>query len=431
MDLTYKNHFKFGYNDQWFNFRETPFDVWKVKYGRCEREPLDFRNECVETTKLINENTDLPINILFSGGVDSEVVVRSFIEAGIKVTCIICDMCGYNTHDIKYAISFCKQHNIPHKIIYLNIKKFWAEHLYDIAKRTDCVSPQFPAIMWMSDQVQGFNIIGVGECFLRQHYNWVMYEREKVASLYKHYILTNKQGAPGFFQYTPELMLSFLEHKRIKEITESDTYPVKPKIYQDMWPDIEMRKKYNGFEKIHDICEIYREKLHMMIPGADEIVKTEYSHLIRSLAPIVVEEISEDEIMKYQFLYKSNGTSLFNTPFKDRTVSSRYFSARIRGKLAGLTSYDVLDNGQLYQHGALTVEKFRNMGVNNTTWKYKMNEIRKFATDDTELIAVHPPWIEGACIMAEKLKRIRFKETDQRPDGSPVHTCKFKELIHE
>lgn len=431
MNLTYKDHFKFGYNDQWFNFRTSPKDVWKVTYGRCERDPLDFRDECIETAKLIRQNTDLPINILLSGGVDSEVIVRSFLDANIKVNCIIGDMCGYNQHDIEYAIDFCNEHDVSFDIVYLDIKKFWKESLHRISKETNCISPQFPAIMNISDQVAGYNIIGVGECFLRQHTTWQMYEREKVASLYKYYILNDKTGAPGFFQYTPELMLSFLEHKRIKEITSSDTYTVKPQIYKDMWPDIKIRKKYNGFEKIHDLCESYRNELIELNPNADSIVMTDYSQLINMLVPIDVEEISKDEIMKYQFLYKSNGVSLFDTPFKNQVVSSRYFSARVRGRLAGLTSYDVLENGQLYQHGALTVEKFRNMGVNNITWKYKMNEIAKFATYDTELIAVHPEWIEGAVIMANKLKRIGFKLAGHRPDGAPIHTCKFRELKHE
>ena len=86
--LTYKNHFKFGYNSDWYNLRQSEEDIWHIKYGRCERDPLDFRSECVNAAKLIRESTNLPIYVCFSGGVDSEIVVRSFMEANITTTCL-------------------------------------------------------------------------------------------------------------------------------------------------------------------------------------------------------------------------------------------------------------------------------------------------------------------------------------------------------
>ena len=39
---------------------------------------------------------------------------------------------------------------------------------------------------------------------------WYMHEREKIAAWYRHAMLTDRPAIPGYFQYTPEVMLSFL-----------------------------------------------------------------------------------------------------------------------------------------------------------------------------------------------------------------------------
>ena len=85
LELSQNNHFKFGYNGAWFNERSEDRDQWIVSYGRCSREPEDWRSECLETARLIQSSTSKPINVLFSGGIDSEVVLQSFMFAGISV----------------------------------------------------------------------------------------------------------------------------------------------------------------------------------------------------------------------------------------------------------------------------------------------------------------------------------------------------------
>src|SRR6202034_2708172 len=83
--LSHKNHFRFGYNGRWFVERRTPEDEWCVAYGRCERPVLHWRAECIATSRLIRHSTNYDLWVLFSGGIDSEVVLQSFLFAGIRV----------------------------------------------------------------------------------------------------------------------------------------------------------------------------------------------------------------------------------------------------------------------------------------------------------------------------------------------------------
>ncbi len=237
-NLTYKNHFKFGYNGEYFNLRKSPDDIWNVQYGRCKRESFDFRSECINAAKLIYESTDLPIYILLSGGIDSEIVARSFIDANIPITCIIARFDGHlNEDDIRYAFKFCTKYDIPYEVYDINIIDFWKNSLMKYAIKTNCISPQLPVIMWLSDQVNGHVVLGSGECYVAKNGKsiWELWEKEKIASWYRHFLVNNMEGTPGFFQYTPEIMLSFITDQVISDMIElnheSSSYYEKNKIY--------------------------------------------------------------------------------------------------------------------------------------------------------------------------------------------------------
>lgn len=432
-ELTKDNHFKIGYNNNWFNTRKSPNDKWNVKYGRCTQEPGSFRDECEKAAKIIRERTNKRINVLFSGGIDSEVVVRSFINSGIEINCVICDLCGYNLSDIKHAISFCKNFNISFEIITLDIKEFWKLKLNKKAEITKCISPQFPVLMWLSDQIEGYNIIGSGDCFLKKNYDkWFMVEREKVASIYRYYILKDKDGAPAFFQYSPELILSFLNEPLLREFLEEtkmmDSKNIKPAIYKKYWKDIKPRKKLTGYEKLEDLDLFYRSQLENKFKGSNDEIFTEYQELIDSISPIKISECSHNQIEKYKILYKLENLDIERNPFSKKVLYSNYFVAKIGEKLAGITCFDILKDGRIYHHSALTIKRFRNMGVNTALWNYKIKKLKALFPGDCEMITINPDWIHGAKIMKNRLLKIGFKINSYRPDGSPLLTCKLLSL---
>ena len=87
-EFTHNNHFKWGYNKRWFTERVKPQDRYTVEFGACEREPSDFKNECHWVAKLIDQYAyahGTSIELMYSGGSESEVMLRSFIDQDIKV----------------------------------------------------------------------------------------------------------------------------------------------------------------------------------------------------------------------------------------------------------------------------------------------------------------------------------------------------------
>src|SRR4029078_13063354 len=84
---------------------------------------------------------------------------------------------------------------------------------------------------------------------------WVMHEKEQVAGWYLHLLVQRRPGCAGFFQYTPEVMLSFLLDPTVVDLCNnriegpSNTADVKARIYGDYFL-LEPRPKYTGFENV-------------------------------------------------------------------------------------------------------------------------------------------------------------------------------------
>jgi hypothetical protein len=304
--LSHQNHFKFGYNGRWFEERQSPQDTWCVDYGRSARPACDWRSECIETARLIRDDTSLDLWVLFSGGIDSEVVLQSFIFAGIPVRAAITRFRNdLNRQDTRFAVKFCETHRVPYKLLDIDITQFFESgDAFSYAERTRCVQPQLLHTMWAMDQVDGYPILGSAECYLVKRRAqagakldatedpdvWEMFEKERIASWYRHLMVRNREGCAGFFQYNPENMLSFLTDPIMEDLcsnrlpSEKDTMGLKGTIYRKHFL-LEPRPKYHGFENVLDLDDRLRPVLERSFGDSNGIVKTPYDKLIAMLSP--------------------------------------------------------------------------------------------------------------------------------------------------
>jgi hypothetical protein len=195
-ELTHRNHFRFGYDGRWFVARPSPYASWEVAYGRAPAVPADWRAACIDTARLLRAASDEDLWVLSSGGIDSEVALQAFMFAGIPVRVAITRFArDLNRHDIVYAIRFCETHQVPYRMLDIDIEAFFASGAaLDHALRASCVQPQLLHTMWAMDQVDGYPILGSGECYLERraagpedagatHRDgvWEMLEKERIA----------------------------------------------------------------------------------------------------------------------------------------------------------------------------------------------------------------------------------------------------------
>ena len=105
------------------------------------------------------------VEVLYSGGIDSEGILNSLHTSGVPVTAITMRLManGYpiNTHDLYYSEKFCRENGITQKIIDLDVKTF-----YESGKFLDYIEPytiRMPHVathFWLFEQTTGFPVLG-------------------------------------------------------------------------------------------------------------------------------------------------------------------------------------------------------------------------------------------------------------------------------
>lgn len=308
-EYTLKNHFRFGYDtNRWFCNRERPEDQFTAQFGRAEKKISSWREANIQACKAIRRHFDGPLWVLFSGGTDSEICIRSFFEAQIPIRVATLKFKNnLNTHDLQYVEKLKKQLGLDVTYFELDILDFFnSKEMYDIVDAIECVSPILACHLWLADQLDGVPIIAQGEPYLKKDIPsnyiagespyekspWRLVESERLCSLYKHFIFKNRPAVPGFFQYTPEQFYSYLTGNKIltdlvedRVIGKLGTRTSKNDMAYQFYPEVEPRQKFTGFEYVENLHNLKRAELARRFPNSDQNYLIEYHELVRALAP--------------------------------------------------------------------------------------------------------------------------------------------------
>lgn len=320
-EYTENNHFKFGFTEHncWFTNRKSKAESWIVKFGECNREPKSLKDECIITAQKIYDSSDLIPNIMFSGGVDSEVVIQSFMQAKVPFNISILRFNDdLNLHDIAFAIHFCEKNDLKYDLIDINIINFWEQDLYDYAMKSQCYTHQLCVIMWLADQIDGLPIMGSlpipDKMFKRRskdyihnttpyelNQQWDLWMSEMILSIPRYFILQDRDAVPYFFQYTPEIVYAQLKEPLLKDLVDNkmigklSATSIKFDIYHSYF-DILFRPSFEGFEKnigpgqlvsITDEFEWFTFVTFNSLLDYSGICKFEYFDLLKQLKPNV------------------------------------------------------------------------------------------------------------------------------------------------
>lgn len=315
--MTHDNHFEFGWGDGVFNFNECHKRPYWVKFGRAQYIPTSFRAECVRAARLIGENAKKPIMICYSGGMDSEIVVRSFMEADVPFEVVIMNLSyngnlNVNSHDNIYAYDFVKKHDIRYRTLTLDLESILREQVIELSKKYRGLYLGLFLHRNIVEQLSDYHcVMGGGDIMLRRHRNCGRKDRaglfleEEMVSVspleigyLNHHDVNNR-----FFMHTPELMLAWLldhdiAHWIKHEVTfdsrycNINYYAAKAWCHLRHWPDMIDRPKYNGLEHVDlfDRSKVITNDLINIIDQSKSYDETEiiidYDDLFEMLIPV-------------------------------------------------------------------------------------------------------------------------------------------------
>jgi len=276
MNFTYRNHLKYTIGGREFGFRENSIEPYKVTVGSVDRDHYkrsNFREELLRTADLIYQDLGKDLVVFLSGGTDSEIVLRNFLDIGIKPQCVTIKFKNdYNLSDVTEAQSLAEDLEIKLNIIDFDVKDFlYSGQADDFGRKIQCTQLTYLMVYHCVEKFGAPAVMGGEALITRNIYeqpsNWYYTIRENEdASAMRFSNTFNIPLVNEYFSYTPELLLYYLEDPDIKSlVSEKMNYKLssvstKNSVLKRLLPEIRVRKKTHGFEKLLAFnLEAYRE----------------------------------------------------------------------------------------------------------------------------------------------------------------------------
>lgn len=316
-NLTHNNHLQFGWGDGHFNFNDKNKAKFWITIGKSKYFPKSFVEECNRAAELIVEDISRPILVFFSGGIDSEVLLRSLISINAKFeTCILeikFKNQVVNMHDVNFAYEFCQEYNVDYVTVSISIEDILDEyqkiaHTYQTYNIIGVVLqhkllelfPTYHTIYGGGDiKLERYKKIGVAKCGLFWHADPFISHAAEIADN------LNTSTTDKFFLYTPELMLSWITDPYVAHWIkyEKSMYTkegvinhtgIKAFVLYKHFPDMKIRPKLNGLETVNfedPIFDNWRELKKIYSLNNPNRVYISYEDFYNMLKPATVQEV--------------------------------------------------------------------------------------------------------------------------------------------
>jgi hypothetical protein len=209
--------------------------------------------------------------VLYSGGLDSELVLVSCLKNNIPVIAITLiikiDGMIINTHDLYYAEKFCREHSITHKLLEIDANKFFENGMYyDYLKPYNISEPHVATHLWLIEQCSYFPIIGGDWPWVHAHKeNKVISPTRLEFSSYERFMQDKGiHGIGNMISHSLESTYKILQIHLDNYIEDESVSSFKSRMYQTMYPNLETRLKSHGWEN-HNIktFKLAKYKLHL------------------------------------------------------------------------------------------------------------------------------------------------------------------------
>ena len=248
-----------------FDYSYTADGTFDIKFKPVTRPLLGWKQEVYETAKQIRSLADRPLFLCMSGGIDSEVVARAFIENNIEFTALsLRHIKGTNNHDVDWAIKFCRDRNLKHIVIDFDFEDFvinkipkYIEQGY-VTWRTFRFQQLY--LFELAESLGYTAVLGGGPSpfFTVDGEICLNFKIDEFMCL--DWLKNNNQKHfPYFYWQNSEIMASYFSQGLINFMLTDPEYfvtvwpttsPEKLTVYHKYWPEMPRRMKYDGFEKI-------------------------------------------------------------------------------------------------------------------------------------------------------------------------------------
>jgi hypothetical protein len=261
------NWLQWSYDNIQFGSKVSPRSKFSLDFKKIILRPVkSYYDELFENAKITRDIFTGKFNLLLSGGIDSEIVLRVYHQLKIPVEVYIFKYeKNYNYRDVNQAIQICNALGIDYNLIDFNLEKFFENDAYDIFKKVYCHSSGRLPQMKMTEYLDGIPIYGSGEPYCKRassnwskKSDWVIDMGEGARCWAVYHKSINRTAICDWYEFSPELLVSYFNIDLIKELMSDSiqgklsSNSSKIPIHQKLWQDITLRPKLVGFEGINE-----------------------------------------------------------------------------------------------------------------------------------------------------------------------------------
>ena len=264
---TLNNWFQWYYDDELFGRQDLKnFKKYANRWNSAVKEYGTYREELRKTALSTLEHFNgKDLTLCFSGGLDSEIVLRSYLDIGHPIKVIIYRYeDNINEYDVHYAVKICEQLNCPYYIIDFNLKKFFEHDAASMIQICQVDKPIQLVGCKLLEITDGIPLLGEGDLLVNMrpvndpkdnfNYYWAYSEWNGEITREQYLIHLDKPAIPKWLQWRPEILLCALESEYTKKLVTLHTQNVytsrqsKFELYSQYFSDLIPREKYTGFE---------------------------------------------------------------------------------------------------------------------------------------------------------------------------------------
>ena len=276
------NWYKWSYDNEMFG-RQTNNAIFKTHFNVpvSKKNVSNFKQELLNAADSTMSYSSMRPTILFSGGADSEIMLRAFLDIGANPKVVIVRYENdYNIYDVSYAITICSILNVSYDLIDFNLEKFYEHDAERISQLAQIDRPRALPYCALLESIDGFPIMANGDLTpirISADYTessiWINRCWEHDIGWSKFLREINKPGIAEWFKWTPGLVLSYMNTIWFKNLVSDQYYgktgsnSTKLIGYREAYPDLISRTKQTGFEKVTTIVNEFEKFLETKYQG--------------------------------------------------------------------------------------------------------------------------------------------------------------------
>jgi hypothetical protein len=262
------NWYRYRYDNQEYNSPKTNINQkFTTDIFTKNTKILPYKEALIYNAKqIVSDFNNKKFALMLSGGSDSEVMLRSCLEAGVNFkTYIFRFENDFNIYDVSYAIALCESCSIDYHLVDFNVKKFYETEAVKLSILSQTDRPRaLPQLKFLDYIDEESCLYGQGDINWKRLNDidyttkgiWVHSCNEHEIAWEKYLRATNRIGVALWFKYTPELQLATALNNWSQALINDKIYgktgtnTTKLLGYKEAYPYILNRVKKTGLEKI-------------------------------------------------------------------------------------------------------------------------------------------------------------------------------------